>query len=128
MTNMRSAIPPRTTASISFSDTLPIGTERMKRLILPPSRPSDVSERLGGRSFVVALYVVLVAITGVVGAVLGAVGPDDLTPVTLLGLVELQPTPLGLAIYGVVTVALALGVPLVLVAYVSRRFDAEQAE
>jgi nucleoside permease NupC len=100
----------------------------MKRLILPSLRRSDVSEQFGGRSFVVAFYGVIVAITGVVGTVLGAVGPEHLTSVKLLGLVELQPTPLGLAIYGVVTVGLALGVPLVLVAYVSRRFDAEQAE
>ena len=100
----------------------------MKRLILPPPGPSDVSEQFGGRSLVVVLYVVLVAITGVVGAVLGAVGPEDLRPVRLLGLVELQPTPLGLAIYGVVTVGLVLGVALALVAYVSRRVDAEQAE
>jgi uncharacterized integral membrane protein len=128
MTNMRRAIPPRRTASSSLSDTLPVGAVRMKRLILPTPRPSDVSEQFGGRWFVVALYGVVVAITGVVGAVLGAVGPESLTSVELLGLVELQPTPLGLAIYGVVTVGLILGVLLGLVAYVSRRFDAEQAE
>ena len=127
MTNMRSAIPPRTAASSSFSDTLRIGVERMKRLILPPVGPPGVSEQFGGRSFVVAFYVLLVALTGVIGAVLGAVG-RDLTPVSLLGLVELQPTPLGLALYGVVTVGLALGVPLLLVAYVSQLVDAEQAE
>lgn len=100
----------------------------MKRLILPPARPPDVSEQFGGRSFVVGFYVVLVAITGAVGAVLGAVGPADLTSVRLLGLVELPPTPVGLAIYGVVTVGLALGVPLLLVALVSRRIDDEQVE
>jgi hypothetical protein len=99
----------------------------MKRLIPPPVGPPDVSEQFGGRSFVVAFYVLLVALTGVIGAVLGAVG-RDLTAVSLLGLVELQPTPLGLALYGVVTVGLALGVPLLLVAYVSQLVDAEQAE
>jgi nucleoside permease NupC len=100
----------------------------MKRLILPSPGLPDVTRRFGGRSFVVGFYALVVAITGVVGAVLGAVGPEDLTAVRLLGVVELQPTPLGLAIYGVVTAGLALGVPLLLVAYVSRRVDAEQAE
>ena len=100
----------------------------MKRLILPPPRPSDVSRTFGGRSFVVALYGVIVAVTGAVGAVLGAFGPEDLTAVKLLGLVELQPTPLGLAVFGVVTVGLALGVPLALVAYVSQLTDAESVD
>ncbi len=96
----------------------------MKRLILPPSRRSDVSRTFGGQSFVVVLYAVIVALTGLVGAVLGAFGPDDLTPVALLGVLELQPTALGLAVYGVVTVGLALGLPLALVVYVSRWDDA----
>lgn len=100
---------------------------RMKRLILPPTGRPDVSETFRGRSFVVGFYLLIVAITGVVGAVLGAVGPDDLTPVALLGLVELPPTPLGLAVYGAVTVGLALGVPLALVVAVSRATDAESA-
>lgn len=95
----------------------------MKRLILPPDRPPYVTGTFGGRRFVVALYGLIVALTGVVGAVLGAFGPEDLTPVRLLGILELQPTPLGLAVYGSVTVGLALGVPLALVAYVSRRID-----
>ncbi|WP_135829123.1 DUF7520 family protein [Halorussus halobius] len=83
-----------------------------------------MSRTFRGRSFVFVLYGVVVAITGVLGAVLGAFGPDDLTSVALLGVVELRPTPLGLAAYGVVTVGLALGVPLVLVAYASRLDDA----
>lgn len=128
MTNIRTAMPPSRTASRSFSDTFDDWVLRMKRLILPPVPPPDVRETFGGRSFVIGLYGLVVAITGVVGAVLGAFGPDDLTAVNLLGLVELPPTPLGLALYGVVTVGLSLGVPLVLVAYVSRRVDAEQAE
>nr|WP_276282170.1 cox cluster protein [Halorussus sp. DT72] len=74
----------------------------------------------------VGFYGVIVTLTGVVGAVLGVAGPDDLTAVKLLGLVELQPTPLGLAVYGMVTVGLALGVPLALVVLVSKRADAER--
>jgi hypothetical protein len=126
--NISTAIAPRTNASRSFSDIPAVGAERMKRLILPPPRPPDVSRTFGGRSFVVALYAVIVALTGVVGAALGAFGPDNLTAVRLLGLVELAPTPLGLALYGVVTVGLALGVPLALVAYVSRRAGSGAAD
>jgi len=99
----------------------------MKRLILPPFRPSVVSQTFRGRSFVVGFYLAIVALTGAIGAVLGAFGPEDLTPVKLLGLVELQPTPLGLAVYGVVTVGIALGIPLVLVVVVSEIADAENA-
>ena len=113
---------------MSFSVIQNVGSERMKRLILPPPRLPDVSETFGGRSFVVGFYLLIVAITGAVGAVLGLAGPDDLTAVKLLGLVELAPTPLGLAVYGVVTVGLALGVPLALVVLVSRRAGAEHAE
>jgi hypothetical protein len=92
-TNMRTAMPPSRTASRSFSDIPERGTVRMKRLIPPPVPPRNVRERWAGRSFVLAFYGLVVAITGVVGAVLGAFGPDDLTAVTLLGLVELPPTP-----------------------------------
>lgn len=112
---------------MSFSDIRDLRVRRMKRLILPPTRPSDVTGTLRGRSLVVGLYATIVAITGAVGAILGAFGPDDLTPVRLLGVLELQPTSLGLAVYGAVTVGLILGVLLALVAYVSRRADAEHA-
>jgi hypothetical protein len=100
----------------------------MKRLILPPLGATVVSETFRGRSFVVGFYLAIVALTGAIGAVLGAIGPEDLTSVALLGLVELQPTPLGLAVYGVVTVGIALGIPLALVVVVSEVADAESVE
>jgi hypothetical protein len=125
MANMRMAIPPSRKASRSCSDIPELRVERMKRLILAPPRRPDVSETFGGRSFVTGFYVFLVVFTGAIGAVLGVAGPDDLTAVKLLGLVELPPTPLGLAVYGMVTVGLALGVPLALVVFVSRFDDAE---
>lgn len=87
-----------------------------------------MSETFRGRSFVVGFYLAIVALTGAIGAVLGAIGPEDLTSVALLGLVELQPTPLGLAVYGVVTVGIALGIPLALVVVVSEVADAESVE
>lgn len=110
---------------MSFSDILDVRTERMKRLILPVAQPTSVPETFRGPRFVVGLYAFFVAFAGVAGVVLATAGPDDLTSVRLLGLVELQPTPLGLAVYGAVTVALVLGVPLALVVYVSRRVDAD---
>ncbi|MFC4549431.1 MULTISPECIES: DUF7520 family protein [Halorussus] len=86
-----------------------------------------MSETFRGRSFVVGLYAFFVAFAGAAGVALGVAGPDDLTSVPLLGFIELQPTPLGLAVYGMVTVGLILGVPLALVAFVSQRADAADA-
>ncbi|WP_227376069.1 DUF7520 family protein [Haladaptatus halobius] len=79
--------------------------------------------RLAGRILVVGLYVFLVAFAGFIGVLLGAFGPDDLRPVELLGLVELQPTPVGLAIFGMVTIGLFLGILLFLVVFVADRYD-----
>jgi hypothetical protein len=82
-----------------------------------------VPSRLAGRILVVGLYVFLVAFAGFIGVLLGAFGPDDLRPVELLGLVELQPTPVGLAIFGMVTIGLFLGILLFLVVFVADRYD-----
>ncbi|WP_227355161.1 DUF7520 family protein [Haladaptatus salinisoli] len=79
--------------------------------------------RFQGRTLVLGLYVFLVSFAGVVGVLLGTFGPDDLRPVSLLGLVELQPTPVGLAIFGMVTIGLFLGVLLSLVVLVAERYD-----
>lgn len=123
MTNINTAMAPSNRARRSFSDTSTVGPARMKRLILPLPGGPDVAGTFGGRRVVVGLYVVVVAVTGVLGAVLGAVGPEDLTSVHLFGLLELRPTPLGLAVYGAVTVGVLLGALLALVAAVSRRAD-----
>ena len=95
----------------------------MKRLILVLSVGSAVPSRLEGRTLVVGLYVFLVAFAGFIGVLLGTFGPDDLRPVELFGLVELQPTPVGLAIFGTVTIGLFLGVLLFLVVFVAERYD-----
>lgn len=79
------------------------------------------AERRGSR-VVLVVYLTVVAIAGLTGYLLGAVGPTALRPVALFGLVKLQPTPLGLAIYGMATLGGGLGVALVLVVYVSRRY------
>ncbi|GGN96585.1 MULTISPECIES: DUF7520 family protein [Haloarcula] len=84
-----------------------------------------MSEQPVGRSgerVVVQLYVVIVALAGVMGFVLGNIRPSDLEP-ELFGVIALPPTPLGVAIYGLVTVGLGLGVLLALVVYISRHTD-----
>jgi hypothetical protein len=75
-----------------------------------------------GSRVVVLLYVVVVAITGLTGYLLGSIGPDGLRPVALFGFITLPPTPIGLALYGAITLGVGLGVALGLVAFVSRRY------
>ena len=75
-----------------------------------------------GRRLMILLYVVIVGIAGVLGLVLGeyifaSEGPE------LFFVIDLPATALGFATFGVVTVAVGLGIPLVLVVYVSRRLD-----
>ena len=74
-----------------------------------------------GRRVVLFLYVVVVAIAGFTGLVLGYIGPRDLDP-QLFGFIAMPPTPLGMAAYGDITLATVLGVMLVLVTFVSRRY------
>jgi len=75
---------------------------------------------LNGRRFVLYLYVAIVAVAGVLGVILGEV-VDMGEPPRLFFLVPLPPNGAGFAVYGVVTVAVALGLPLALVAYVSEQ-------
>ncbi len=99
---------------------------RMKRLILGLPKGFYVSSRLQGRSLVVGLYVLIVSFAGVVGILLGAFGPDGMRPVHLFGVIELQPTPVGLALFGVVTIGLFFGILLSLVMFVAERYDDAQ--
>lgn len=75
-----------------------------------------------GRRVILGLYLVVVAIAGVMGAVLGATRPDIVEP-ELFGVLALPANTLGMAVYGMVTVGLALGVLLLAVSYVADRFD-----
>lgn len=87
-----------------------------------------MSERgLAGQRIVLTMYAILVAAAGFVGVML-ALLVDNLRPPSLLFLVQLPPTPLGMAVYGMVTVALAFGLPLALVIGVTRRFDLDEPE
>lgn len=75
-----------------------------------------------GEWVIVVLYVVVVAVAGFMGAAIGSIGLRDLEAISLLGLVTFQPTPLGLAAFGVTTVGLTLGITLALVVFVSRNY------
>jgi hypothetical protein len=68
------------------------------------------------------LYLALVGLSGVVG-VLFTTAVDEPAPPALFFLIELPPTVVGFALYGAATVAVVLGVPLLLVVVVSERVD-----
>ena len=74
------------------------------------------------------MYVIITLLSGLLGVLVAVFGPADLRPVSLLGIVVLQPSPLGLALYGGVTVAVVLGVPLVAVATLSRYRETDRQE
>lgn len=80
-----------------------------------------VEPGLSGRRVVLFLYVAVVAIAGFTGFVLGYIGPRDLDP-RLFGFIAMPPTPLGMAAYGAITLAVALGVVIALVMFVSERY------
>ncbi len=83
---------------------------------------SDEVTETAGTKVVVQIYVAIVALAGVMGFVLGTIRPADLQP-ALFGVIDLPPTPFGVALYGMVTVGVGLGALLGLVVYVSRRTD-----
>jgi len=83
---------------------------------------TDDPDAREGTRVVLAVYAVIVALAAVMGYVLGAIRPENLDP-ELFGVIDLPPTPLGVALYGSVTVAVGLGLLLGLVVYVSRTDD-----
>lgn len=87
---------------------------------------ADAPDTKSGNRVVLVVYSAIVALAGIMGYILGLIRPDNLTP-ELFGFIALPPTPLGVAIYGAVTVATGLGIFLGLVMYVSERYDTETA-
>jgi hypothetical protein len=79
-----------------------------------------------GNRLVLTVYVAIVALTGVFGFVIGTIRPKNLDP-ELFGFVQMPPTPTGLALYGMATVAVGMGVLLYGVTYVSERYDTAEA-
>jgi len=81
-----------------------------------------VSSGLRGQRVVVGIYLVIVAFTGVAGYMTATV-VGEVDPPRLLFLIELPPTPIGMAVFGAGTIGLVLGVLLFAVTVVSDRFD-----
>ena len=77
----------------------------------------------GGRFVVLIIYVAVVILAGGWGYLLGSLGIKSLRPVSLFFLFTLQPTPSGLAVYGMGTLGVGLGIILLLVNYVSQHYD-----
>jgi len=82
-----------------------------------------VAGRVAGPRVVITVYLAVLGIAAVMGTLLGIVNPEGLDP-ELFFLVDLPPTPLGMAVFGVTTVGTGLGILLVVVWYVSRFDDA----
>ncbi|ELZ86513.1 cox cluster protein [Haloferax elongans ATCC BAA-1513] len=82
----------------------------------------DVSSNVRGQRFVIGLYAALVTVAGVAGFLTGTF-VSGLQPPKFLFLVPFPATPLGFAAYGALTIALVLGLPLLLVVYVSSQID-----
>ncbi|MES3516667.1 MAG: cox cluster protein [Natronomonas sp.] len=82
---------------------------------------ADTEGGYSGEVIILLLYGIVVAIAGTMGSVIGSMGLE-LQPVSFLGIVTFQPTPLGLAAFGMTVVGFTLGVILVLVVVVSRRY------
>nr|WP_156709603.1 cox cluster protein [Natronomonas sp. CBA1123] len=68
------------------------------------------------------MYFIVVAVAGLMGGVIGSIGLRDLEAVSFLGIITFQPTPFGLAMFGMLTIGTMLGVLLLLVVFVSRRY------
>jgi hypothetical protein len=83
---------------------------------------ADGGRGFGGRRFVVVLYALLVGVAALMG-VLFTVAVDDPASPALFFVFELPPTALGFGLYGGVTIAVVLGVPLLFVVAVSRFVD-----
>jgi hypothetical protein len=71
---------------------------------------------------VIGLYAILVSVGGAAGVLVATFVPRLSRP-ELFGVLPLPATRLGFAVFGAVTMAVVLGVPLAGVIYVSRRID-----
>ncbi|WP_248907772.1 DUF7520 family protein [Halocatena marina] len=76
---------------------------------------------LGGRKFVMYLYVTIVGIAAMAGFTIGSFGIEGLDP-ELFGVIQLPPTAIGMAVYGALTIATLLGSIFLLMIFVSNRY------
>jgi len=75
---------------------------------------------VAGNRVILTIYAALVGLAGLMGFLIG-IFLEDLDPVAMFGIVDVPPTPVGLAVYGAITIAVVLGAFLGLVIVVSRR-------
>jgi hypothetical protein len=75
-----------------------------------------------GRQLILTLYAVVVGVAGFTGLVIASIGPADLRPPKYLGLIPFPTTPVGMGLYGALTLATVLGVVLALVTVVSWKY------
>jgi len=85
------------------------------------------TDTTSGNRVVLFVFTVVVLIAGVMGTILGAIRPEDLDP-ELFGVIQLPPTPLGTALFGMITVGVGLGAFVAAVVYISRRYDTDAVE
>lgn len=85
------------------------------------SKNPEINRR-AGRSLVLGVYLIIVLIATGLGFIIGVIAPQGLDP-ELFGVVQLQPTPAGTAVYGGTTIGILLGVLLMVVVFVSHRYD-----
>ena len=76
---------------------------------------------LGGQQFITYFYLLMIAFAALAGYTIGSFGIKGTDP-ELFGLIQLPPTPVGMAAYGALTIATLLGVLFLLVVYVSNRY------
>lgn len=74
-----------------------------------------------GQRFVVGLYLAIVGVAALAGYIIGSFGIEEMDP-ELFGFIQLPPTALGMALYGATTIGTLLGVLLVAMIYVSKRY------
>ncbi len=74
-----------------------------------------------GQRFVTGLYLAIVTIAGLAGAIIGSLGIEGTDP-ELFFLIQLPPTTLGMALYGAITIGTLLGVVLAVLIVVSNKY------
>lgn len=84
------------------------------------------SDRWSGRSVFLTVYLIAIFVAGGFGLVVGTRRPAR--SMSVGGVLTFQDTPLGLALFGMVAVALILGSVFIVIEVVSRRIDSEAVD
>ncbi|MFW5919872.1 MAG: DUF7520 family protein [Halanaeroarchaeum sp.] len=87
---------------------------------------SDI-KTASGRRIILVVYGTLIAIAGVMGAILGVILPEQKgVAIASLGPLSFPVTPVTFAIYGMISLAVMLGILLGAVQFVSRYDEASK--